>query len=545
VQEISYLSRALKGLARELNIPVLVASQLSRAVEQRNDKRPMLSDLRESGCLTGSSLVQMADGRRVPIETLAKNGQSLDVMALNQETWQIEPVTARKAWKTGTRPVFKLTTQLGHSLDATANHRFRTLQGWKRLDELSSGDHIALPRSWCKVDPIDSGITSDEAALLGHLIGDGCTLPRHAVQYTTASPELAQMVCDLATKVFGARVMPRVEQQRTWWQVFLSASEHLTHQVRNPVAAWLDELGVWGYRSHEKRVPTKLFEQSNAIIRQFLRHLWATDGTLGVFGRKKPRALAYYASSSEQLARDVQHLLRRLGIVARVHPISQAGKGRDQWHVTITGKPDLIGFADQVGAVNSKAAQLDAIRRFYRERTHNTNRDVIPKAAWRAIVEPARRQVGITQRELQAAIDTRYCGSALYKSNIGRERALLVSDVVQSEALERLATSDVYWDRIASIEADGVRDVYDIEVPGHHNFVANDIVVHNSIEQDADIVMFIYRDEYYTPETDQANIAEVILSKHRNGPTGMIPLFFRKEQAQFLEVEFLREELDF
>ena len=49
VQEISYLSRSLKGLARELNVPVLVASQLSRAVEQRSDKRPVLSDLRESG----------------------------------------------------------------------------------------------------------------------------------------------------------------------------------------------------------------------------------------------------------------------------------------------------------------------------------------------------------------------------------------------------------------------------------------------------------------------------------------------------------------
>lgn len=51
VQEISYLSRSLKGLARELSVPVLVASQLSRAVEQRSDKRPVLSDLRESGSI--------------------------------------------------------------------------------------------------------------------------------------------------------------------------------------------------------------------------------------------------------------------------------------------------------------------------------------------------------------------------------------------------------------------------------------------------------------------------------------------------------------
>jgi replicative DNA helicase len=73
----------------------------------------------------------------------------------------------------------------------------------------------------------------------------------------------------------------------------------------------------------------------------------------------------------------------------------------------------------------------------------------------------------------------------------------------------------------------------------------SDLRESGSIEQDADIVVFIYRDEYYSPETDQANIAEIIVSKHRNGPTGMVPLFFRKEQAQFLEVEFLREDLEF
>jgi replicative DNA helicase len=110
VQEVSYISRSLKGLARELDVPVMTGSQLSRAVEQRTDKHPVLSDLRESGCITGDSVVQLANGQRVSIETLAKTSQTTDVMALNPETWQLEPMRIEKAWCTGTKSVFKLTT---------------------------------------------------------------------------------------------------------------------------------------------------------------------------------------------------------------------------------------------------------------------------------------------------------------------------------------------------------------------------------------------------------------------------------------------------
>ena len=73
----------------------------------------------------------------------------------------------------------------------------------------------------------------------------------------------------------------------------------------------------------------------------------------------------------------------------------------------------------------------------------------------------------------------------------------------------------------------------------------SDLRESGAIEQDADVVMFIYRDDYYTPESDQPNIAEIMIAKHRNGPTGMVPLFFRKELAQFLEVEIYREDLEF
>ncbi len=58
-----------------------------------------------------------------------------------------------------------------------------------------------------------------------------------------------------------------------------------------------------------------------------------------------------------------------------------------------------------------------------------------------------------------------------------------------------------------------------------------------SIEQDADVVMFIYRDDYYDKETENKNIAEVLVRKHRNGPTGECQLFFKQEYMKFGTLE--------
>jgi replicative DNA helicase len=140
------------------------------------------------------------------------------------------------------------------------------------------------------------------------------------------------------------------------------------------------------------------------------------------------------------------------------------------------------------------------------------------------------QQLGMSTRQMQAALGNAYCGTALYKQNISRERATRLADVVQSDVLRAFADSEIYWDSIESILPDGEEPVYDLTVPTHQNFVANNIIVHNSLEQDADIVMFIYRDE---KDPTMANVTHLKIAKHRNGPVGQIDLIFRNNLTKF------------
>jgi replicative DNA helicase len=533
VQEVSQISRQLKVLARDLDLPILAMSQLSRAVEQRHDKRPILSDLRESGCLAGETPVYLPDeGAYRPIrELIGREGTR--VLAVDTETWRLEPRPVTNAFSTGVKPIWRLRTRLGRELRATANHKFLAFDGWRRLDDLAPGMRIAVPRRL--PGPQQPTMSDDELALLGHLIGDGCTLPRHAIQYTTAERELAELVARLAADVFGSAVRPRIRRERTWHQVYLASTERLTRGKRNPVARWLAELGVFGLRSHEKAVPERVFAQPPDGIRVFLRHLWATDGCIRPgAGRQYP--VVRFDSSSERLSRDVVSLLLRLGVTARVRPVPMR-RGRTMFRVDVSGADDLRRFLGLVTPVGRRrwlaAAQI--LDRLEATRP-NTNRPAVPREAWRRLVVPAMAEAGVTARQLQARLGTAYCGSTLYRSGLGTERALAVASVVQSEALERLATGDVYWDEVAEVAPDGVEEAFDLTVEGLANFTAADVCVHNSIEQDADIVAFVYRDEYYNDESDQQGLAELIVAKHRNGPTDSVKLAFMKRFAKFADL---------
>ena len=138
---------------------------------------------------------------------------------------------------------------------------------------------------------------------------------------------------------------------------------------------------------------------------------------------------------------------------------------------------------------------------------------------------------GPSRRELAASVASDHSGAVAYATSPSREPVAQVAAVLDRAELDLAAVNDVFWDTVVSVEADGVEEVYDATVLGRHNFVANGIAVHNSIEQDADLVILLHRDR--DPGSEREGEADVIVAKHRNGPTADIVLGFQGHYARF------------
>jgi len=146
--EISEVSRMLKNLARELDVPILCLSQLSRRVEERQGHRPMMSDLRESGCLSADAIIKDAEtGELHKIKDLAERKEHISITVFGiDKNLKLGKHKLIKAFYSGKKTVYKLITNSGRSVKASANHPFRTKNDWKRLDQLEIGKSIAIQR---------------------------------------------------------------------------------------------------------------------------------------------------------------------------------------------------------------------------------------------------------------------------------------------------------------------------------------------------------------------------------------------------------------
>src|SRR5262245_18047135 len=466
----------------------------------------------------------LSDGRRVPIESLV--GTRPEVLAMSSDQ-RIVAAEAECVWQVGKRSVFELKLASGRTLMATGGHRVFAGQGWTTLERVSVGDRIALARKLPE-SRVTQAWPEERVILLAHLIGDGSYLTHQPLRYTTGSEQNSAVVAQSAVDGFGVRVT-RHPGRGNWHQLVFSGNGN--RWAPTGINRWLRELGVFNQRSADKRVPDEVFQLPDAQIALFLRHLWATDGSIHVRTEGgAPRV--YFASCSRGLSLDVAALLLRLGVHSRLRTVRQ--RNSEWFNVDVSGKDQQERFLLHVGAFGPRVAAAEALRRLLAGKVANTNVDTLPQTVF-ATVRSSMAARGISTRRMSALRQTSYGGTSHYKFAPSRRVVSNYAEILDDDELRKWAGSDVFWDRVVDTGPAGEAVVYDLTVPGPESWLADGIVCHNSgaIEQDADLILTIYRDEVYNPESPDRGTAEISIVKQRNGPIGKVHLAFIGNLTKF------------
>ena len=245
----------------------------------------------------------------------------------------------------------------------------------------------------------------------------------------------------------------------------------------NALTLWLKELGLWQKNAHNKIVPDFVFSLQPHLIALFLNRLFATDGWATVLDRGQSQL--GYATVSEKLVRQIQHLLLRFGIITSIkdRSVKYKNERRQIWQLNITDAKSIKNFIDEIGIFGKEEA-INAVCQAIATKKYQTNQDLIPVEIWQEL-KRSRGKEPWTSLAKRAGIEG-YSNIHVGKRALSRERLFKLAYALDNIPLQNLATSEVYWDEIVSIEAIGKQQVYDLTIAETHNFVANDICVHNT-----------------------------------------------------------------
>jgi DNA polymerase-3 subunit alpha len=432
-------------------------------------------------CLPGDVEVVDADsGRLVRLGDLAKGSAMLErTVTCDTTRLKLRSGVVTDALDNGVKPVYRLTTQLGRQIEATSNHPFYTFDGWQILGDLRPGDQIAMPRRL----PVEGRREwpEHEVIVLGHLLAEGNLCHPHGVYYyTTSDEQLRDYVMALEKFDNTAATVSRHHQTHTVY------SRRMDRGLETGAVTWAERLSIRGKDARAKEIPAEVFELTNRQIALLIARMWEGDGHINERGRS-----VFYATASERMARQLQHLLLRLGIISRLRQVTfKYRDGRIGYQLFVTGSDNLRPFAEQIGVHFVSIERRKKLREILAS-GQSSVRDIVPLEI-KQVVRAEKAAHGLTWKELRAKADVAqsefYPRSTSSKSGFTRNTIGRLATFFASAELRVYAESDVYWDKVVTIEYVGRKPTYDLTIPETHNFVANDFIVHNSHAADYAVI---------------------------------------------------------
>ena len=433
-------------------------------------------------CLTGDTLITLENGLEVPVKDLCETNDR--VFGLDQDL-KIKPFARTEFFQREVDEIIKVKLKSGKEIKLTSEHPLLSIDGWKECRELKIGSRIATPRIIrCNYK---EKMEDHEIKVLAYLIAEG-----HVKKHLTFSNYDKVLVEDLRDSLL--RMEPFMELVELRKGCYRINSRNIKRKV-NGYPINRDKTGRFGKGSsinHEKMrqsleadnihgllpaqkfIPKRIFTTHKEGIKLFLNRLFSCDGSI-YKKSNKPYWEISYASSSERLIKEVQSLLLRFNILSKSR-VKEIKCNLFQTFELVLNGESVITFIREIGFFGTKKDKeaialkdMEAIRK-------NTNVDTIPKEIWNNYRPKSWSDVGKTfgyktPKALRSSI--------AYSPS--RQKLLQIAIADQNERLRCLAQSDIFWDEIVYMEKiEGKFPVYDITVPEAHNFIANNIIVHNS-----------------------------------------------------------------
>jgi DNA polymerase III subunit alpha len=380
----------------------------------------------------------------------------------------------------GVKQTYTVRLRSGRTLTATGNHPLYTFGKWKTIDQLAVGERVAVARTLPEPQQ-PSALPEHHAALLGYLIAEGNLCHPHGLYlYSKNEDELADMT-RLAEKTANARISRCETKAATALYI---GQQH--QRQRAELRELCRSLGMLGNTATQKCIPAPLHTLPQSTLAILLGKMWQGDGCVSV-----KNAQTYYATSSEQLAHDVQHLLLRFSIQSTLHTkqFRYRGTHKTGYTIVVSGREHLLHFARSIGAhlIGTKKELLTTLLSQSEAAYAHTafpargTADTIPAPILSLVrLEMARAGVAPTTLAATVGIAPRLLHADTKKRGYRRELIGAIGAQLSSPLLTAFAESDLFWDEIQHIEPAGTRMTYDLSVPPHHNFLANDIITHNS-----------------------------------------------------------------